>query len=168
MEKYFILHYKKVFILFYMLFLGYGYCSIAQTDIVIRYYNDTEDFFTLGKSAKIYFNSTDLIIDEGDSFITNILISDIQRINVISESQTSICQNNAGVKDMLIYPNPAYDHISVSNLNAAKTTVYVYSLSGQMLLKKELEDDGNIDISNLVPGLYVVRINERTFKLSKL
>jgi len=56
-----------------------------------------------------------------------------------------------------IYPNPANDIITINT--PAPVNVEITSIAGQCVLKTEVTaDNATIDISNLTPGVYLVRI----------
>ena len=58
---------------------------------------------------------------------------------------------------MKIYPNPASDLVTISNLDFE--TITIYGLSGQMLQWNQ-NYDGQIDISNLSSGIYTLKLTD--------
>lgn len=63
-----------------------------------------------------------------------------------------------------IFPNPAGDHVRVSDIKSAR--IQIFALSGTLLLDQlVLDDDQKIDVSHLLPGVYAVHItaNGKTF-----
>ena len=61
-----------------------------------------------------------------------------------------------GVVNGATYPVPANDVLTISGLTN-KAELSIYSLAGQ-LLKQQTVDNGNINISDLSKGVYVVKI----------
>lgn len=58
-----------------------------------------------------------------------------------------------------IYPNPAGDRLFVKTNHSEMGTIQIINLNGQPLLETALENQvTGIDISNLQPGVYMVRI----------
>jgi ELWxxDGT repeat protein len=55
-----------------------------------------------------------------------------------------------------IYPNPATNSFSVKNVTGKNTSVYIYSLTGQLLLTSAKTE--NIDIAQLPAGIYTVQV----------
>jgi ELWxxDGT repeat protein len=55
-----------------------------------------------------------------------------------------------------IYPNPATNSFSVKNVTGKNTSVYIYSLTGQLLLTAAKTE--NIEIAQLPAGIYTVQI----------
>lgn len=74
----------------------------------------------------------------------------------------------AGVSDVTteaenvgLYPNPAVDNVTVS-ADASIESVEVYSVSGSLVLSAQFsgnETDEDINVSDLTPGIYVVKVN---------
>lgn len=59
-----------------------------------------------------------------------------------------------------IYPNPATESITIKGASVSGySTVEVYNSLGQMERTLPLGADGTIDVSNLAPGVYMVRIS---------
>ena len=69
--------------------------------------------------------------------------------------------NNMIVK---IHPNPVINMLTISGLNNIDS-VKVYSVLGR--LEKEAFNTHQIDISNLAPGVYMVKVNNGSHMISK-
>lgn len=65
-----------------------------------------------------------------------------------------------------IYPNPASTHITVSAGNQP-IQVSIYSASGVLVKQTTAEGETSVDISDLVAGVYVVKINSQFTKIIK-
>ena len=63
-----------------------------------------------------------------------------------------------------IHPNPATNMLTISGLNNIDS-VKVYSVLGR--LEKEAFNTHQIDISNLAPGVYMVKVNNGGDMISK-
>lgn len=59
-----------------------------------------------------------------------------------------------------IFPNPVKDFIHLTGINK-KISVFIYDLSGKLMLTKVIYNDSRIDISTYKPGLYFVNIIDR-------
>ncbi len=59
-----------------------------------------------------------------------------------------------------IYPNPANDKLFINNLSP-NSTISIYNLNGQLVLSRELSIS-EIDISQLLPGVYSAKITSTT------
>lgn len=75
------------------------------------------------------------------------------------ESQNSIINNNNEFV-FQIYPNPAKNIISIES-SLQNWGLSVYSTDGKVLIKKLLNEGVNqIDISDLTPGIYIIRLKD--------
>jgi len=63
-------------------------------------------------------------------------------------------------QNVLIYPNPASDNITIENPNFIKDKlILIYNIQGQLLIQLKLKQKRiNVDISVLSKGLYIVKI----------
>jgi hypothetical protein len=58
-----------------------------------------------------------------------------------------------------IYPNPAKNTINIVSYKTEMNTVEIYNLNGQLVYNKVLHSTtANLDVSNLVTGLYIITI----------
>ena len=73
-------------------------------------------------------------------------------------------QENKLENSIVIYPNPATDHLNIKVVKVAETTlsVVIYNQTGTKLLKKNYMKsqtvDDQIDISALKSGMYIISI----------
>jgi hypothetical protein len=68
-----------------------------------------------------------------------------------------INRKDKGIKKIDIYPNPAHNYISFSNLNK-EVEIEIHSFNGEILFKKHLSNYSKLDISDLKKGLYLIKI----------
>ncbi len=80
--------------------------------------------------------------------------------------------NDVAIEDVFtssikIYPNPAKEFIVVkSGLNYIDlSTVYIYNVYGQLLYHSNELADSKIDISFLIPGIYILSLEGNNFKV---
>ena len=70
--------------------------------------------------------------------------------------ESVIINNHYALSDLLeVHPNPATDHIYVSAEGYDINRLFIYSLSGEMFLQDEMEQQ-LIDVSSLKPGIYLL------------
>ena len=74
-------------------------------------------------------------------------------VNVLSVNEIS--ENN-----FVIYPNPAKDFLKINGENLGN--VSVYNAMGQIVAEYFAENELNINVANLVNGVYFVKIGEKT------
>lgn len=113
-------------------------------------------------------DSIDVMIIAGNSDIPvpgNIMLLDNFKLNYQSIS-TSLEENLQ--KEIKVYPNPFIDNFTI-DLNFTDTKEYkIYSLIGESVLKGTLNSNMNtINLSNLPPSTYLLKINNQTIKIIK-
>jgi hypothetical protein len=62
---------------------------------------------------------------------------------------------------VLIYPNPAKNHITV-NLNGIEEThtiLKIYDLSGKVVFEKRFTSTTSLDVSNFAKGVYTLEVS---------
>jgi hypothetical protein len=85
-------------------------------------------------------------------------------VEVLQESEcaTQIDVVNNPV-DVIVYPNPATNNINIKLPRRAKVEVVLYSISGEKVISKivdegELKDNITLQVTNLARGTYVIRV----------
>ncbi|RLD46444.1 MAG: hypothetical protein DRI86_03135 [Bacteroidetes bacterium] len=73
-------------------------------------------------------------------------------------------RNKTNTRTIDIYPNPAHNYISFSNLNE-KALIEIYSFDGEIILNKILNNCSKLDISNLKKGLYLIKITTNSHNI---
>jgi hypothetical protein len=140
----------------------------------VYYFKDDKNIF---KHSITFEGKTNLL-----KYINDILITDENEIMIAYG--TRICKwsptlevNNNLTPDNIISPNPAIDYISVSHSALdAESTIEIFNILGESVtttppIRHTFELEGEkirIDISNLVPGVYFIRIDDKFEKFIKL
>lgn len=78
--------------------------------------------------------------------------------------------NISSTKVLKIFPNPTVDNITVANNFSPQTVIEIFDLFGNIILEKFSNESYTlINLNNLIPAIYIVRINNKNyFKLIKL
>ena len=70
-----------------------------------------------------------------------------------------LIQVNGSEKAVVIYPNPAKNNVIISSFSDKPATVVFLNSSGKIMLRKTINEPvSSIDISDLTPGNYIIRI----------
>lgn len=72
----------------------------------------------------------------------------------------------AGLEDVRVYPNPATDYFSVDGVDQLKEVI-VYNLVGQEVKRYKASLKAKYDVSELMRGLYLVRLVDQKEKVIK-
>lgn len=156
-------HYKWGFVL--LLISLFPLVSVAQTKLLVTYYNNTEQLFSIAGPGKIYFQEADLVIEDEAENRVYIDRSVVRKINLFDAS-TSVSLPD-GVQDFFFYLSPANDLLYIIYPSGERMDAKIYSVTGVMLLSRRVASDDPIDIGKLGTGVYLLRINGKTYKFNK-
>ena len=149
----------------FAIFLFVSYNALAQTNIVINYYTGTQQQYAVEDSGKLFFSNDNLIIKTSlESTEINIPVSIISKITFKNSLAVEDIKQNR--EQIIIYPNPATNYFKISSKDA-KSTLNIHNSAGQLVLSKVYKKDEEINVSNLLPGIYFVKVNGSTLKLIK-
>jgi alpha-tubulin suppressor-like RCC1 family protein len=95
------------------------------------------------------------LLDIQRSFFTQIDPSLVSGSCPIVLSTSTINPNNPITKNLLIYPNPTSDQLTITSSNI--TNVKIIDISGQVL-KTITTNLNNIDVSDLITGIYFIQL----------
>ncbi|MDD4970575.1 MAG: T9SS type A sorting domain-containing protein [Paludibacter sp.] len=126
----------------------------------------TERNIQLSLLKKITFVGSDMVLNYQAGNAENVSISLIQRImfSPFTALSNAYEDNNA----LVVYPNPSSDFVILKNLSeSSKDVVVVYSINGIKIMEIPLSDK-KIDISHLIKGIYLIRVNNQVSKFTKL
>jgi len=149
-----------------LLFLGSYLLSAAQSNLYLRLNSQTTQSILISSVKKIVFENGDMIFNFQNSSTSSFPISSVARITFNPNTDTKTISTTD--ENCTIYPNPVTDRFYIKNLNEKVISVAIYQLNGSVVFRSENQDvAGGIDVSQLHSGLYLVRINSQTFKISK-
>lgn len=154
---------KSRILVLLLILAGYLSCT-AQTNVEILFRDAGSQTFTVDNTGKLYFDNGYLIVDEGHAVPVSFAIPDIQKI--LFSSPTDI--NDISAHGCRIYPNPASSFIKIENETGIESFYQLFALDGRLLMSGKCSNNESITISDLPQGLYLLRINSQTFKISKL
>ncbi len=147
-----------------MVFFFSVFFSYAQSGIKIKYYDGTEQQYNVAETGKLYFSGDNLMIKQNATASeTSLPISIIRKITF---SEFTLAANEVGENkaNLKISPNPASEYFTISGLKQ-KSLLKIYSMSGQIVHSENYVPNTSVDVSKLKSGIYLVQINNVTFKL---
>jgi hypothetical protein len=138
----------------------------AQSFLNINCTDGSEKKINLETIGKITFSGTNMILNYlgGNSEPMDMTIIK----NIVFNKPTSISETTSN-SFFSIYPNPVSNYLCFKNVPSGDLNISVYSLSGTVVLKLQVSSSlGQIDVSGLAKGFYLLKVNDRIFKFSKL
>lgn len=84
-------------------------------------------------------------------------IEDVKQcpVSQLPKDTTSVVENVEQLTSFTIYPNPATNTLRVDGENMEK--VSIFSMSGQLVMSEQFAQNMTMDVSPLVPGMYIVQ-----------
>ena len=140
------------------------FAGMAQTKVTLTFQNATTQEIEVNAYGKIYFSDDYMYIDDGTSVPYSFAVSSIRNM-VFSEV--------LGVQDIVtetfkIYPNPVHNELYISGNDFRPHPYQLFSADGRLLLQGESREGDPVNVSTLPTGLYILKINNSSFKISKL
>ncbi len=136
----------------------------AQTEVEILFHNADTQTFTVGEAGKIYFDNGHMLIDEGDGIPYSFPLSDIRKMMF----NHAVPAQAIEASDLRIYPNPATTFLHIGGDSARDIPYQLFAMDGRMVMSGISHSGDRIAVGNLPQGLYLLKIDGRTFKISKL
>jgi photosystem II stability/assembly factor-like uncharacterized protein len=135
---------------------------------------DAGTTFEMQDSTYLITNPNDIIMDIQFHSNTAYAIGNVFLLKFEDDLNTSIHESDFAEDVVVISPNPASDKIKVT-LSLAKSglsTLEIYSLSGERVenIEKYMQQGKNeilIDIKSLSPGVYILKTNTASGKVTK-
>lgn len=78
-----------------------------------------------------------------------------------STDQTLGINNLNQMKKLILHPNPATNHISISNIKSSLNYA-IYNTIGSQISRGSINNDGQIDLANYNTGVYIIQFDNGT------
>jgi len=157
---------KKFILSIVGLFLFGAATVMAQNVLVIHLTNGSEERLILLDEEPVITFSGDKIMISKKSSSTELELSmaAVNYFNYEGGSGTTSIEGTT-TPDGMIFTG---DHISFSGLPAG-SDVFIYGVGGQLFMSTKADDEGNayIDLTSLNTGVYIVKANNITTKITK-
>lgn len=138
--------------------------SLVQTTDVTVVYNNSQSNSTFEDVSRFYFSNGNLVIDQ-HGVETTIPVSTVRRLELDAVTTEDVASWDEST--VVVYPNPTSDRLYFSTGQQRDVLVTVYSLSGQLLQRQQVNTTECVDVSNLAKGIYVIRIDDQSYKFTK-
>ena len=138
------------------------------TDITVYFRTNVNSAPTeLQDVKKFYFEGENIVFKLDNGTTTSFQTAEIKKmtLNYTPGDPTEVSEVST---EESIFPNPAADMLYFNFDVKSDVTLQIFSTTGQLVREENLSSDGAIDVSDLNEGLYIVKIDGRTYKFSKL
>ena len=139
----------------------------AQTTDITVYYRTNSSTDVIQDVKKFYFEGESVVFKLGDGTTTSFAMTDVKKMT-LAYNEPSWQDIEELSADEGFYPNPVSDMLYFNFNVGEDVTMQIYSATGQLVKEANLSSDGAIDVSDLNEGLYIVKIDGKTYKFSKL
>lgn len=162
---------KKIIFAFGLFFFSLMWVNVAisqtihTTNLTVVYSNNQPDCF-FENVTQFSFSGDNLLINQGGT-VTPISRSVIRKLTMEDVTSSPIETYDENVK-IFIYPNPTSDKLNMSSETEQLVLVGIFTLNGQKLMQQQMSTSESIDVSSLAKGIYIIKINETSYKFSKL
>ncbi|NJK94889.1 MAG: T9SS type A sorting domain-containing protein [Bacteroidales bacterium] len=76
-----------------------------------------------------------------------------------SSSQATLKQDKNS-----FYPNPVHGKLTIKTYNDRSATLQMADITGKEIMNKQINNNETIDVSNVQPGIYLIKIGQSNFK----
>ncbi|MBO7572610.1 MAG: T9SS type A sorting domain-containing protein [Bacteroidales bacterium] len=139
----------------------------AQTTDITVYYRANSSTDIMQDVKNFYFEGDNIVFVLGDGTSVSKAMSDVKKMT-LNYTPSDFTEVEEMSVENGIFPNPAADMLYFNFDVTSDVTMQIYSATGQLVMEKNLSSENAVDISNLNEGLYIVKIDGRTYKFSKL
>lgn len=138
----------------------------AQTyKLNVRTNFDQNELISLADIDKIFFQDNDVFLDlatsESKSFnMNNMLVMNFEFMTL----------NRSVNEDEVIrfFPNPTKDFLYIKDNKKNPLLISIYSITGEMVYKVVQNANLPIDVRSLAEGIYIIKLNDKSFRFVKL
>jgi hypothetical protein len=138
--------------------------GMAQTKVTLTFQNASTEEIEVNAYGKIYFANDYMYIDEGNAFPYSFAVSDIRKMTF----DEVLGVNDIVTETFKVYPNPVHNELYISSDDFQPHPYQLYSADGRLLMQGESQEGNPINVSDLPTGLYILKVNNSSFKISKL
>lgn len=138
--------------------------NTGEEDDLVAYYNKNQGTAEGDNSGiTTVINATGTHLD-GTLNNSSLSGSTSNWVNGYEYNDTSTAVSEISTTEISVYPNPA---TSIINVSGSSNIVYLYDLSGNMVLSQDLSVSNSINLSQLSKGVYLLNVDGESIKVVK-
>jgi len=160
---------KRFYFLIILLILCSGVSTSVQAQyLIVKFQDGSEETREISLLQNLQFPENLLQINFLSSSAENY---DLSTISTLYLRQFPLAAEDYSLnesEEISIYPNPASNVIYVKNAPATSTLISIYSIDGTLISQKQVSSQSQgLDVSSLITGVYILRINNQAIKFIK-
>lgn len=136
----------------------------SQTGLTLTTSNGAQHHYNIERSGAIYMDNDQLEIRENlnNGAHDYFNMAEVRKITFDKPLSIDALQQN----QILLYPNPASTHIVLRGIEE-QSKVQILDAMGRIVTEQKRSDNEQINIAQLAPGVYVVRVKDQLIKFIK-
>jgi len=155
---------KLIFPTLILIFFSVMFGTAQTTTVEVHLQGGGSQSYEMGSTGKLYFQNDYLYIDDGLNTPYSIQVSNIAKMLFsydasIEDIETTTCK---------VYPNPVSSFLKISSSDTDVNDYQLYTIDGRTLMAGRCQNDETINVGSLPKGLYLLKVNGQTFKITKL
>jgi hypothetical protein len=158
-------------LLIFLLFLSAGFLlnEVKAQSLVITAKDGAETIRNLTALRSVLFLNNGVLLKSTNGNSESFSLVHIRKISFKSGTTASeLIPSDPKNTQIRIYPNPVDHEIHLENLPAGNSEVSVYRIDGTILFKKQVTSEDNVlEGVSLNKGIYLLKVNNQTFKFIK-
>lgn len=151
---------KTLITLITMLMAG---VAMAQTGFTLFTNDGSGHHYQVDQTGAIYFDNDMIEIRENlnNGALDQYEVADVTKI--VFDAPLGINDTHT---ELLLYPNPASQRITLRGIQGQQQ-IRIIDMVGRTLIEQEVMDGQLVDISNLTPGVYMVKVDTTYIRFIK-
>lgn len=141
--------------------------SQSQNNLILQFVDKTQVNSAINTISKITFSGDNLEMNYTDGTLNSYAIATVGKIsfNIVSD----VNELSSPTDQIMLYPNPANDVLYLKNIPDEQQTVAIFKLDGSCIKIASISEiSSGLNISDLNPGIYVLKIGVKALKFTKL
>lgn len=144
--------------------MGFG-CLWAQAQTIEKFSIDSGGNMASNSNITILYTIGEVNVQELNA--GNILLSEGFISPDFGETLNIGYEDSTG-NQLLMYPNPAKDFVTITNLPHGEIQMIVFDINGKVIVSKIVNTEtARIDTSNISNGVYIVWLNHNGYIIHK-
>lgn len=144
------------------------------TDYTYYFYPEQQNFcyWTVDYGTVMSQNDSIAVIRFNSHNQSKITVVEYGASGCFTINRKLVNESGVGIQDeekasFVIFPNPSSSKIYIDGLTQ-ETVVQIYSVDGKKLYSTSVKDNEEIDISNLQPGVYILKVEGQSKRILKM